>query len=369
LTPFVVTVFPVPNVIFTPNGQTICSGITTAVNLTSGVAGTTYTWTASGSGPSVSGYSPGSGNSISQILTNSGPFTGSATYQVAPTANGCPGINGSVVVTINPLPAVSVTSCIDPVVTTGSQPVRLKGAVPPGGTWTGAGVVAGVFFPGIAGPGNHILTYSYTNTWGCLNTAITSISVVVPAPFTCGNNLTDLRDSQTYPTVPIGTQCWLASNLNYGNTIPSGQMQLDNCNREKYCFGDNPANCTAIGGLYQWDELMDYGIISGAQGFCPPGWHIPTEADWNTLFSTYISNGFAGSPLKYTGFSGFNALLSGTRFNNVQWDFSNFAVMYWSSTTHGPRKAWAHGMNSFNPSVSFYPSLRNHAFPVRCLMD
>jgi len=96
---------------------------------------------------------------------------------------------------------------------------------------------------------------------------------------------------------------------------------------------------------------------------------VPTEGDWNTLFNFYISNGFAGSPLKYTGFSGFNAFLSGTRFNNVQWDFSNFAVMIWSSTSHGPKKAWAHGMNIYNPSVSFYPSHRNNAFVVRCIKD
>jgi uncharacterized protein (TIGR02145 family) len=121
--------------------------------------------------------------------------------------------------------------------------------------------------------------------------------------------------------------------------------------------------------MYQWDELMKYAANNGAQGFCPPEWHIPTQADWNVLFAFYISNGFAGSPLKFTGYSGFNALLSGTRFNNVQWDFSNFAVMYWTSSSHAIRKAWAHGMNSFDPSVSTYPSHRNNAFYVRCLKD
>ena len=193
--------------------------------------------------------------------------------------------------------------------------------------------------------------------------------MIVLGPFNCGNILTDVRDSKTYPTVQLGAQCWFTTNLDYGATIPSALMQLDNCIFEKYCFGDNPANCIATGGMYQWDELMKYAANNGAQGFCPPEWHVPTEADWNTLFNFYISNGFAGSPLKFTGYSGFNALLSGTRFNNVQWDFSNFAVLYWSSTFHTARKAWAHGMNTFNPSVSFYPSHRNNAFPVRCIRD
>jgi uncharacterized protein (TIGR02145 family) len=368
-TPFVVTVFPVPNVIFTPNGQSLCSGSTTSVNLTSGAAGTTFTWTASGSGPSLSGYAPGSGNIIQQLLNNSGPYPETATYQVAPTANGCPGIANSVIVTVNPLPVVTLTPCFDPVVSVLSQPFPLKGNIPPGGTWSGTGVNAGSFFPGFAGAGVHVINYSYTNTWGCIAGVNIPVTVVALAPFACGTTLVDVRDNLSYSTVQIGGQCWFAVNLDYGSTIASAQMQVDNCISEKYCFGDNPANCASTGGLYQWDELMKYGTNSGAQGFCPPEWHIPTEADWNTLFNVYISNGFAGSPLKFTGFSGFNALLSGTRFNDVQWDFSNFAVMFWSSNAHSARKAWAHGMNSFNPSVSFYPSHRNNAFFVRCIKD
>ena len=89
-----------------------------------------------------------------------------------------------------------------------------------------------------------------------------------------------------------------------------------------------------------------------AQGFCPPGWHIPSENDWNILFSTYISNAFAGSPLKYSGFSGFNALLSGARSMNKGWDLFGFATFFWSSTSRSDSKAWAHGMNEVDPSVS-----------------
>jgi len=193
--------------------------------------------------------------------------------------------------------------------------------------------------------------------------------VISPVAFTCNNLMTDIRDNKQYPTVKLGTQCWLAANLNYGNIIASTQMQRDNCLPEKYCFNDILANCNSCGGLYQWDEMMQYNTAAAEQGFCPPGWHVPTENEWATLFSLYISNGFAGSPLKYTGYSNFNAFLSGIRSNNVEWDFNNFAVMFWSSTAHGSDKAWAHGMNTFNPSVSYYPSARSHAFNVRCIKD
>ena len=121
--------------------------------------------------------------------------------------------------------------------------------------------------------------------------------------------------------------------------------------------------------FYQWDELMNYGTSLGDQGLCPPGWHVPAEADWNILFGNYISNGFAGSPLKYSGFSGFNAILSGARHLNKNWDYQGFATFFWSSTSHGPNQAWAHGMNDIDPSVSLYPGFRSNAFSVRCLRD
>jgi uncharacterized protein (TIGR02145 family) len=230
-------------------------------------------------------------------------------------------------------------------------------------------VIAGIFYPALAGPGLHAITYSYTNTYGCPASSSVTINVMNPLPFFCNGTLTDVRDNQQYPTVQIGTQCWMAANLNFGNVIPSSSMQRDNCIMEKYCFNDNPVNCSTDGGFYQWDELVQFSSLAGGQGLCPPGWHVPTENDWNTLFAFYISSGFAGDPLKFTGYSGFNALLSGTRFLNRSWSFSGFATMLWSSTSQGPNKAWAHGMNSYNPSVSYYPAYRHNAFPVRCIRD
>jgi uncharacterized protein (TIGR02145 family) len=121
--------------------------------------------------------------------------------------------------------------------------------------------------------------------------------------------------------------------------------------------------------LYQWDEVMQFDETPADQGFCPPGWHIPTENDWNTLFAVYINNAFAGSPLKYSGYSGFNALLTGARHINRGWDFQGFATFFWSSTLRSDNKAWAHGMNDPDPSVSLYPASRVNAFSVRCLKD
>jgi len=114
---------------------------------------------------------------------------------------------------------------------------------------------------------------------------------------------------------------------------------------------------------------MQYDETPADQGFCPPAWHIPTENDWNILFANYINNGFAGGPLKYSGYSGFDALLSGADHFNISMDFQGFATFFWSSTSQGNTKAWAHGMNINDPSVSAYPSSRVNAFSIRCIQD
>ena len=133
--------------------------------------------------------------------------------------------------------------------------------------------------------------------------------VVQPNPsFTCGNNLVDTRDNKVYPTVQIGTQCWMAANLNFGLTIAGTIHQADNCIAEKYCYNGTVANCTQYGGLYQWDELMKFDDTPAGQGLCPPGWHVPTETDWTTLINYYQGNGSAGRPLQDTIISGFKAL-------------------------------------------------------------
>jgi uncharacterized protein (TIGR02145 family) len=369
-----VQVNPLPTATITGTTEVCQNSTAPLITFTGGSASAPYTFTYNINGLPNQTVTTTIGNSVTiaapTISTGTFIYTlvsvqdGSSTTCSQPQA-------GSVVITVNPLPITTYSICNDAITTTAAQPIKLRGGLPLGGTYAGAGVNTGIFYPSIAGTGNHTITYSYPNTWGCVANATQMISVVNPVVFLCDSPMTDIRDSKQYPTVKIGTQCWMAANLNYGTLIlfASSQMQRDNCTFEKYCFNDNLANCNSYGGLYQWDELMQYDNASAAQGFCPPGWHVPTENEWTTLFNFYISNGFAGAPLKYSGYSGFNAFLSGTRFNNVNFYFSNFAVMFWSSTSHGPTKAWAHGMNFFNSSVSFYPSSRSNAFSVRCIKD
>ena len=103
---------------------------------------------------------------------------------------------------------------------------------------------------------------------------------------------------QIYNTVAIGDQCWLKENLNVGVMLDGSLDQSDNSTIEKYCNDNSDANCTTYGGLYQWNEAMQYSILEGSQGICPAGWHIPTLVDYNTLV-TYV--GGDGNALKEVG--------------------------------------------------------------------
>ena len=270
-------------------------------------------------------------------------------------------------VSVSPSPAVTFTPCFDTITTTSAAPIKLKGGIPLGGTYSGPGVSGSYFYPTLAGPGSHQITYTYTNSGNCSDAGSLMLDVVAPQPFTCGTDLTDVRDGRIYPTVQIGGQCWFAADLNFGTEIPPAIHQRDNCINEKYF---NPASSIQHpASVYQWDELMRYDPTPAQQGLCPPGWHVPTETEWNILFNNWNGPSFAGAPLKYSGYSGFNAFLSGARHQTVQWDYQNLATFYWSSTSYGPYKAWAHGMNDPDPSVSLYPALRSNAFSVRCVMD
>jgi uncharacterized protein (TIGR02145 family) len=305
-------------------------------------------------------YTPVSGDQILCFLNSSIP---------CPTGN--PALSNTILMNVPALPVVTFTSCFDTITSVNAKPIKLKGGVPLGGVYSGPGVnpVTGIFDPSISGTGTKIITYTYTNISTCTALAHAHIINQTSSFFICGNPVTDIRDNKTYQTIKIGSQCWMASNLNYGIILASSQDQRDNCIAEKYCFNDNPVNCTNLGGLYQWDEIMQYDVTPSDQGLCPPGWHLPSENEWNTLFSDYINNGFAGNPLKYSGYSGFNALLSGVAYFNRSLNFKGFSTFFWTSTSVSNTQAWAHGMNDLDPSVSTYPSRKANAFSIRCVQN
>jgi uncharacterized protein (TIGR02145 family) len=65
--------------------------------------------------------------------------------------------------------------------------------------------------------------------------------------------------------------------------INVSQYQSNNSIIEKYCYDNNLDSCTKYGGLYQWNEIMQYTTQQGVQGICPTGWHLPTDEEWKVL--------------------------------------------------------------------------------------
>ena len=141
-----------------------------------------------------------------------------------------------------------------------------------------------------------------------------------------------------YNTVQIGNQCWLKENLDVGTMIIDSVDQTNNDTIEKYCYNNDPANCTAYGGLYQWNEAMQYTTKLGAKGICPIGWHIPTFDDIWTLKTTVSDNANALKAIGQgtgsgagTNTSGFSAKLSGLfDFADRFRDLTN-KTYFWSS--------------------------------------
>jgi uncharacterized protein (TIGR02145 family) len=347
----------------------VCAGVSVTYTATGVNGGSTpaYQWLVNGaviSGATSATYSyiPVNNDEITCVLTSNALCT------AGNPATGIP------VISISSTPVVTYSACHDIVTATNAKPFRLRGGLPLGGIYSGAGVnsITAIFDPFSAGPGTHIITYTYTSSGLC--TASGSLSIINhdSAIVNCGLSIKDIRDDQDYPTVQIGTQCWMAGNLNFGTISNSSDPQIDNCMNEKYCLNNIESNCTLYGGLYSWDELMKYEPVAGGQGLCPPGWHVPTEAEWLTLFNFYSGQSVASASLKDMGTGSFRALPGGVLYENHSWSFypPDFAAtFFWTSEASGPMHAKSHGLNTMVNSVSDYRSGRDNGFSVRCLLD
>ena len=211
-------------------------------------------------------------------------------------------------------------------------------------------------------------------------------------------SLTDDRDGQTYKTVKIGEQWWMAENLNYAYTgVPfkDGNYTSDSTS---WCYDNDAANCVKYGRLYTWAAAMDSaGIIPGntangcgygkdcnlgnvkIRGVCPEGWHLPTEAELIALFKAVGGKETAGIMLKSTEgweYNGngsdsyfFSALPAGGRYNGGYFLGEGSYAYFWSSTEYNSYYAYYMYLDFSNGSAYLGRDYRDDGSSVRCLRD
>jgi uncharacterized protein (TIGR02145 family) len=197
-----------------------------------------------------------------------------------------------------------------------------------------------------------------------------------PRDFECGQPFVDPRDGQSYNTVQIGSQCWMAENLNYGVRINAGTDMLDNGIVEKYCYDDDPNNCDLYGGIYQWDEIMNHTILEGYRGICPEGWHVPSDADWCTLeqavdptincTAIFWRGTDGGTKLKSGGSSGFEGLLAGHIFMTSSSQLGDFGY-FWTSSEYNEWWSVFRALGHTEARVRRHQFPKSYGYSVRCL--
>ena len=205
--------------------------------------------------------------------------------------------------------------------------------------------------------------------------------------------LTDNRDGQTYKTVTIGTQTWMAENLNYADSVTTASLK-----GKSWCYNDVAANCDVAGRLYTWAAAIDSvklatdadnpldcgygrecGLTGKVQGICPSGWHLPSYDEWNALFTAVGGQLNAGKVLKsQTGWYsngngtdafGFSALPAGSRYDYGYFNYDGYHAYFWSATELYTDLAYLMYLYYFNEYAYLDYDFKDFGFSVRCLMD
>lgn len=212
--------------------------------------------------------------------------------------------------------------------------------------------------------------------------------------------MTDSRDGKNYKIITIGTQKWMAENLNYRYT-----QKTNTLDSSSWCHNNEVDSCTKYGRLYLWSAAMDSAHVlendetgSGCgyaincqqaefvQGVCPAGWHLPSIKEWQDLlefiesssneYSVYIN---AGKKLKSknswiyghsSDYVGFSAIPAGSYSSDLSvFGMIGLSARFWSSTDKDQYYAYRLALNGSNDDADLINSLKNEAYSVRCLKD
>jgi uncharacterized protein (TIGR02145 family) len=229
---------------------------------------------------------------------------------------------------------------------------------------------------------------------------------------TISSQVTDIN-GKNYRTVIIGTQTWMAENLNVstfrnGDPIPEAKTneEWEKASKEgkpAWCYYENdPKNGAKYGKLYNWYAVND------PRGLAPAGWHIPSDAEWTTLgdhlgndvaqkmkstigWPDYGCKRCAGESLEIkasctsckgiqnnstepfsggSNSSGFSGLPGGSCSGDGTFYGIGNQGLWWSSTEDATlNSAWYHYLDYESGGVTLYGFSKTDGFSVRCLRN
>jgi uncharacterized protein (TIGR02145 family) len=201
-------------------------------------------------------------------------------------------------------------------------------------------------------------------------------------------SMTD-QEGNVYKTIVIGTQEWMAENLNTsvyrnGDDIPTvlDDTEWSTTTSGAWAHFNNDASYSCpYGKLYNWYTCVD------PRGLCPIGWHVPSQEEWFVLTDYLGGEAIAGGKMKSTGnieagtglwydpnedatnSCGFSGLPG--RFRGSNGIFYNIGIngSWWSSIDFSANDAWGCYLTFANGSTDGYATRKAHGFSVRCLRD
>ena len=203
-----------------------------------------------------------------------------------------------------------------------------------------------------------------------------------------GPNITD-TEGNSYKTVYIGTQQWMAENLKVskysdGTTIPNitdnTQWQNNTTGAWSY-YNNDVTNNAKYGKLYNWYAVSK--TTNGNKNICPTGWHVPTDAEWTVLTDYLGGENVAGGKMKEVGttnweitntdvtnISLFTALPGGHRSVYGEFFGIGYYTHWWSSTEfNSPSINAQYIVLNFLNDNGLINSNKNDGLSVRCLRD
>jgi uncharacterized protein (TIGR02145 family) len=190
-------------------------------------------------------------------------------------------------------------------------------------------------------------------------------------------------DGNTYATIQIGSQVWMAENLRTtryrnGDPIPNvkDDSQWSSLTTGAWAhYENNVQNEVPYGKLYNWYAVAD------RRGICPQGWHVPSDAEWTTLTDYLGGENMAGGKLKSrtlwdapntgaTNGSGFSGLPGGYRSDgNGFFLYLGSYGYWWSATESGAENAWSRYLYGKVAGVNRLSDYKRNGFCLRCVRD